>query len=166
MSFFNSYICPQCKTQFPFFIRPSMRIRRGLLVPYYKCQNCAQICRPKINFKSAIWIWPITICYFLAMTYLLRPLGSTLLYILIVLLVVLLPFFIGLRRGFILVSVDHNKIEKNRFLKWILPATFIILFSLLFAYYTHDWINVFIGVIIGLLAWAFFYYFSGKKITD
>ena len=67
----NSYSCPKCSAQFPLFIRPSMTIRRGLLVPYLKCANCGQISRGKINYFSAIWIWPLTISAF-AGIYILR----------------------------------------------------------------------------------------------
>jgi cell shape-determining protein MreD len=43
-----------------------------------------------------------------------------------------------------------------------MPAAGLVLFSLLFGYYTQNWVNVIVGFIIGLLVWAFFYSF-GKR---
>jgi DNA-directed RNA polymerase subunit RPC12/RpoP len=166
MAFFNSYICPQCKTQFPFFIRPSMRINRGLLAPYLKCPNCGQVCRQKIVVISALWIWPLTLCFYIAVVYTLRTFLNykelPILYILVAI-VSLFPLFIGYRRGFKLIRVEEDGARQSKSQKWLIPAAGLTLFFLLFGYYTHDWVNVVIGVIINLIVWAVFYHFSGDK---
>jgi len=165
MSYLNSYICPKCNKPFPIFIRPSIRINRGLLAPYLKCFNCGQVCRQKIDFMKALWIWPLTICFFVTAIYILRTFlyrAVPILYILVVI-VFFYPVFIGYRRGLTLVRVDDNDMRQNKSHKWFIPASGLILFSLLFGYYTRDWVNVVIGIIIGLIVWAFFYHFSGDK---
>ena len=165
MSFLNSYSCPKCNAQFPFFIRPSIRIRRGLLAPYLKCANCGQISRAKINYFSAIWIWPLTISAFAGIIYLLRSYLYCELPILYILIVCMLffPFFIALRHGFTLIPIEEKQKEQGIINKWLIPVSVIAIFMLLFGYYTQDWLNVFVGIIIGFGVWAIFYYFSANR---
>jgi hypothetical protein len=165
MRIFNSFVCPQCNNCFPIFIRPSLRINRGLLTPYLKCPECGQVCRQKINFRRALWIWPLTICFFVAVVYLLRMFlysEARILYIIAVI-VAFFPVFIGYRLGLKLVRVEKPDVRQRKSYKWFIPAGGLVLFSLLFGYYTRDWINVAIGIIVGLIVWAFFYRFFGNK---
>jgi len=116
MAFLNPYSCPKCGAQFPLlFIKPSMRIRRGFLAPYLKCANCGQISRQKINFFRAIWIWPLTISAFAGITHILQSYlycESPILYILIVW-ILLIPFFITLRHGFTLIPIEEKQKEQG-----------------------------------------------------
>jgi len=168
MPIFNSLVCPQCNYHLPFFIKPSLRISRGLLAPYLKCPQCGQICRQKIYLLRAIWVWPLTVCFLLAEVYDLRVFliflyhGALILYIMAAVMA-LFPLFIGLRLGKHLVKVETHALTRSRFRKWFMPTAGLILFSLLFAYYTRDWVNVMIGIIIGLVVWAFFYSFGKRK---
>jgi membrane protease YdiL (CAAX protease family) len=73
------------------------------------------------------------------------------------------PVFIGYRLGLKLVRVEKPDVRQTKSHKWFIPAGGLILFSLLFGYYTRDWINVVIGIIIGLIVWAFFYRFSRNE---
>jgi hypothetical protein len=73
------------------------------------------------------------------------------------------PVFIGYRLGLKLVRVETHEARQSKSHRWVIPAGGLILFSLLFGYYTRDWVNVVIGIIIGLIVWAFFYRFSGNK---
>ena len=166
MSFLNPYSCPKCGAQFPLlFIQPSMRIRRGFLSPYLKCANCGQISRQKINYFRAIWIWPLSISAFAEITHILQSylyFGSPILYILIVW-ILLVPFFIALRHGFTLIPIEEKQKEQGRINKWLIPVSVIAIFMLLFGYYTQDWLNVIVGIIIGFGVWAIFYYFSKEN---
>ena len=171
MSIFNSHICSQCNNRFPFFIRPSLMINRGLLAPYLKCPECGQVCRQKIDFIRAIWIWPLTICFFIAVIYFLDAFlyNEVLLYsvtvvLYIVTVVVALFFvFVGFRMGLKLIRVENPNTRQNKFHKWFIPAGCFILFSLLFGYYTHDWFGVAIGIIIAFIVCVYLYCFSGKE---
>lgn len=165
MSFYNSYICPHCNKYFPIFIRPSMRINRGLFAPYLKCPNCETVCQQKFDIKNAFWAWPIAIGFLVAT-------GSVpkfslfhnapLLYIILVA-ISLLPVIVFLRRGFRLVKKEDNSIGQNAFYKWFLPLAVIFVFASIFGLVTHDWLNVAFGIIIGFSVWAFFYYYSVRK---
>ena len=169
MSLFNSYYCPSCNKPFPLFMRPSFRINRGLLAPYLKCLGCGQISRAKINFISAVWIWPLSLCLFIVIIYILR---THLFYQLPLLLytavvgISLIPVFIGIRRGFKLVKVDDRDTKQSRPYKWLIPISGLALFSLAIGYYTRDWLNVVIGITIGLIVWALFYSFAGNQKGD
>ena len=165
MFLLNSYICPNCNKQFPLFIRPYIRINRGLLTPHLKCPYCSQICRPKIDVSSAIWIWPLTIILFAIWIYTLRTIFDYKLTISYILLdvVSLVLFNIGLRRGFKLVKVDKQNGSQRKSYKWILPAGGLILFSLFWGYYTHNWHNILIGNAVGLIVWGFYYRFSNRS---
>ena len=161
----NSYICPKCGNPFPFFIKLSMRIRRGLLQPYLKCPNCGQISKQKIDFYSAIWIWPLTVASFAALIYVLRNFlyrKFPVLYILIVI-VLFAPFFIALRRGSKLHPIEETQALQHGKHKWIIPISVIVICGFLLGYLTQDWVNVAIGIVIGLIVWALYYYFSAKK---
>ena len=165
MSLLNSYVCPDCNKQFPLFIRPSIRINRGLLVPYLKCPNCGQIFRSKIEIFTAVWVWPLTLILFAVWIHTLRIFFDhklTILYILIVM-ISFIPFFGGFSRGFKLVKVEKEKGGTNSLHKWILPLAALILFSFLLGYYTHNWHNIFIGNFVGFIVWGFYYYFSNRS---
>jgi len=164
MSIPNSYVCPRCNNCFPIFIRPSLRINRGLLAPYLKCPKCGQVCRQKIDFMRAIWIWPLTICFFIAVISVLRMFlfsEARILYI-IGAVGTLFPVFIGYRMGQKLVGVEKPNVKQSTSHKWFIPVGGLILFSLLFGYYTQDWGNAMIGIIIGLIVWASFYWLTRK----
>jgi DNA-directed RNA polymerase subunit RPC12/RpoP len=166
MPFLNSYVCPKCGRPFSYFIKPSIRINRGLLLPDLKCPNCGQISRQKIDVFSAAWVWPLTLGLFTAFTYVLRSFlyrEAPILYILIVIML-FAPFFIGLRRGLKLVSVEKIHMRKSRSIKWVIPLGGIILYSLFWGYYTHDWLNVVLGFSTGMIVWAFFYYLSRRRV--
>jgi hypothetical protein len=164
MSFFNSYICPRCNAQFPAFIRPSIRINRGLLAPFLTCPHCGQVCRQGIDPLRAIWLWPLTLCFFISAIYVFQGLyrEATVLYITLII-ASLFPVIIGIRRGMKLIKVEDCTIKRSRSMKWFLPLVVIAMFSLLWRYYFDDCLNIIIGILVGLIVWAFFYYFSKKK---
>lgn len=164
MSLLNSYICPECSKLFSFFIRPSLVINRGLLAPYLKCPHCGQISRPKIEIFIALWVWPLTLILFVIWIHTLRTFFDYKLTILYVLWVILslIPFIIGLRRGFKLVKVEKENGRPSSLYKWILPLFGLILFSFFWGYYTHNWHNVFIGNVVGFIVWGFYCHFSNK----
>jgi hypothetical protein len=165
MSFLNSFVCHKCGEPFPFFIRPAIRINRGLLLPYLKCQNCGQLSQQKIDVLSAAWVWPLSIGLFMAAVYALRNFlngESHFLYLLIVVML-LAPLFIGLRKGLKLVPVNNNQKSQSMLNKWVIPLICITLCALIFGYYTQDLLNVVMGFSIGLIAWLLFYYRSGKR---
>jgi len=167
MASFNSFRCPKCERLFPLVISPSMRINRGLLTPFLKCRNCGQISRQKIDFPRAVWIWPITVGVFGLLIYAPRYLtytGSPVdkLFQFIAFLS-LFPFFLSLRSGMKLVVVEDIHAKQNKSTNWFMPLIFILLFSMLFGYYTHDWSNVVIGLIVGILVWAVYFYLSRRN---
>ncbi len=165
MSFINSFICLKCGTPFPFFVGPSMRIRRGLLSPDLKCPVCGQIYRQKIDFFRAVWIWPLATASFVGLIYLLRSFVYRRLLALYVLLVIVLfaPFFIALRRGIRLGPIQETEAPQIEKYRWIIPISVIGFCAFLLGYLTQDWGNVAIGIGIGLIVWASFYYFSAKR---
>ncbi len=168
MSIYNSYVCPRCRRDYPIFIPPSLRINRGLLTPFLRCPHCGQVSRQQIDIKRAVWLWPLIICFFVAVVYCLRmflPRDARLLSLLVVV-VSLLPVFIGYRFGLRLVSVDKSEARRSRARHWLAPTGGIVLCSLSFGYLTGDWANVVVGVFLGLVVWAFFYHRSrGNKRT-
>ena len=171
MSLLNSYICPKCGNHFPFFLKPSITVMRGLFsAPYLKCQQCGQLSQSKIDFKSALISWPIVVLYMGFMYYAARTdffrviyRNAWWLYFWIVFTFFLIPLFLGIRRGFKLVKVkDDKQINKKTLYKWLLiiGAT---LFLGLFGYYTKNWLNVIIGIVVGTVVYAVFYHFRQKK---
>ena len=169
MPFINSFVCPKCSQPFPLFMKSSIRINRGLLLADLKCLNCGQVSRQKIDALSAAWAWPLTIGVFTAVIYQIRRSflyrESPLLYFLIVFMM-LAFFFIGLRRGLKLVPAEKNKISQSIFRKWVIPSIVITLYSLAFGYYTHDWLNVVMGISIGLIVWISFYYLAIRSVDN
>ena len=170
MASLNSYYCPKCGTAFPLFIRSSMRINRGLLAPFLKCPNCGQISRTKFDFIRAVWIWPINIGLFALLIYAPRYItysgsGTDNLFRLMAFLY-MFPFFLGLRSGMKLVEVDAaSTLKQNKYRKWIVPLFLIILIDMIYGFYTHDWLNVVIGFIVGLIAWGFYYRLSRRNTS-
>jgi len=67
-------------------------------------------------------------------------------------------FFIGLRRGFKLVPVEENHMSQSILSKWVIPLVVITLSALLLVYDTRDWLNVVLGMSIGLIVFIIFYY--------
>jgi len=161
MPFINSFVCPKCAQPFPFFaFNPSIRINRGLLAPNLKCPNCGQISRPKIDVLSAAWVWPLTLGLITSIIYVIRTFlyrESQILNFLLVLMSLAL-FFIGLRRGFKLVPVEENHMSQSILSKWVIPLVVITLSALLLVYDTRDWLNVVLGMSIGLIVFIIFYY--------
>jgi hypothetical protein len=140
-----------------------MRIRRGFLSPYLKCANCGQISRQKINISSAIWIWPLAIFSWYWLTDILKKslyCEYQLLYLIIIPLFV--PLFIAIKRGCKLVPIQEKQVQKSRANKWIFPIIVILISAFLLGYYTRDWLNILLGLSIGLIVWACYYYFSTK----
>ncbi len=161
----NSYFCPKCSNPFPFFVSPSMRIRRGLLSPDLKCPKCGNVCRQKINVYCVIWLWPLAAAYLVGSSYVLRkfidpiaPAISILLFILL-----LVPFFVVLRKGSILVNIDEIMVQQSGARKWLMPMCCILIIALLLGYCTHNWLNAVIGLTVGLIVWSLFYYSSRKR---
>ena len=138
MSLINSFICPRCGKPFPFIIKPTIRINRGLLPPYYKCISCSQISQQKVDVFTAMWVWPLTIGFFVGVFYILKNIifrESPILYILIVVISLTL-FFIGfLKRTQISISWEKAFTAKRSkymghscFRHYIVPAVLGILF--------------------------------------
>jgi hypothetical protein len=167
MSLLNSYICPKCGNQFPLFLSPSTTIRKGLFsAPDLKCQRCGQISHAKVDFKSAVICWPLVGLYMVIMHYALRSeffrninKNAWWLYVVLVFVLYLLPLLTVIRRGFKLVVIqDNSQIKKTSPLRW-LPLLGIILFLSVFGYYTHNWSNVIIGTMVGIIVYSVYYHF-------
>jgi hypothetical protein len=168
--FINSSFCPKCHYRFPLLIRPSMRERRGIFsFPRLHCPSCGQICRVKLDWKSAIWAWPFTIVITGAMLYLMRNSNffrslrhySEVLYGLSSV-IVFIPLFAGLRRGFTLVKVEAGRKAISAKKKWLMVICLVV-FLILLGAYTRNWSNVIIGLIVGFSVYGIFYYFSKKN---
>jgi len=164
MSLINSFVCPRCGKPFPFIIKPTIRINRGLLPPYFKCISCSQISRQKVDVVTAMWVWPLTIGFFVGVIYILKNIifrESPILYILIVVISLAL-FFIGFRKGLKLVSVGKKHSQPNAASIWVIPAFGIVSCLLFWGYYSGDWFHVAPGIGISLIIWMFIYYHSRK----
>ena len=165
MTSLNSFYCPKCSYPFPFFVSPSMRIRRGLSSPDLKCPKCGNISRQKINVSCAIWIWPLAAAFLIGSIQVLRkfidPIAPAISILLTILLFV--PFFIALRKGKILVNIDEIPVQQSGTHKWIMPMCGILISAFLFGYYTRNWLNVAIGLTVGLIVWALFYHSSKRR---
>lgn len=167
MSVVNSFSCPSCGNQFPLWLKPSLQVRRGFFSkPDLKCQQCGHICRSKIDVSSALIAWPITALYTSAMFYTLQTeffrefrKDFLLLYILFVWLFILAPFFLGLRRGFKLIKVQNESISNKSTIIKNLTAVITAVFLILFGYYSKDWSNVIIGVVVGIVVYLFINHF-------
>lgn len=58
----NSLFCPKCGYEFPYFVRRSHTLRRGLfLPPWIRCPKCETLCLVEISWQNALWAWPATI---------------------------------------------------------------------------------------------------------
>lgn len=138
-----------------------MRIRRGLLSPDLKCPKCGNVSRQTIDVSRAAWIWPLAAGLFAGFIYVLRRFIYHESPGIFVLLVISLfgPFFIALRMGRKLVNIDGILVQQSEAHKWIIPMCAMLITVFLLAYYTHDWLNV----VIGLIVWACYYYFSKKR---
>jgi len=170
MSLINSYICPECGNHFPLFLKPSIIVRRGFFSrPDLKCQNCGQICRPRTDVSSALIAWPITAVYIGLLFYALRTgvfkelyRAVWWLYVLFIILFLLAPLFLSIRRGFKLIKAQNDrKAEKSR-LRKSLPIIGTALFLALFGYYSKDWSNVIIGVVVGVAVYFVYNQFRQK----
>ncbi len=171
MSLINSYICPKCGNEFSLFLKPSIIVRRDFFsAGYLKCQHCGQLSRAKIDFKSALISWPMValymgLIYYAARTDFLRIIyrNAWWLYFWIVFTIFLIPLFLGIRRGFKLVKVEDDKqVKRTSLRKWLLIIG-VTLFLGLFGYYTKNWLNVIIGIVVGTVVYAVFYHFRQKK---
>jgi len=171
MSLLNSYICPTCGNYFPLFLKPSITVRRGLFsTPYLKCQQCGQLSRPTIDFKSALISWPVVVLYMGLVYYAVRTdffqdiyRNALWLYLCLVFIFFLMPLFLGIRRGLKLVKVqDDKEIKKTRLRKWLLIIG-IALFLGLFGYYTNSWSNVIIGIVVAVIVYLVFNRFRQEK---
>jgi hypothetical protein len=160
----NSYICPRCGKPFPFIIKPTYRINKGLLLPHLKCFYCGHISQQKVDVLNAIWVWPLTLGLFAGVIYALQNITfreSPILYILIVGISLSL-FFIGFRKGLKLVSVGKKHAQPKAASIWFMPAFGIASCLLFWGYYTQDWFHVALGIGIGLLIGIFVYYRAKK----
>ena len=133
----------------------------GIWVRNLICPECGQICHPKIDAKSALISWSMTILFVGATLYVFRTTAfmkyiynnALLIYILLVWLFMLMPFFVGFRRGFKLVKAKNER-KSFRWLSWF----FILLFAVVFGVYTQDWTNIIIGfVVFGVVHTIFSY---------
>jgi hypothetical protein len=75
----------------------------------------------------------------------------------------LFPVFIGYRSGFRLVRVEEYSTRDNSAYKWVLPVGVLIVFSIVFGYYSHGWTNISIGITVGLIVWIIFYRLTRSK---
>lgn len=142
-----------------------MRLNRGMLAPYLKCPDCGQISRQEILFKRAIWIWPLTIGLFLLALALLRRYlyaEAQVLYVAIGI-AMLVPVVVGYRLGMRLVAVELQEDRRGGAARWFVPILALIVFSVLFGYYTRDWTNVVVGAVVGSVTLAIFYYLGRRN---
>ena len=163
MSLLNSFFCPKCRGPFPLLIPLSQQVRRGFLQGAdLECPRCGQRAHPAVSWKSAIWSWPITFVLTTALIYVIRiaPFFRTLhregllLYVIAGILFVVLPFFVGFRRGFQLLPVEDKpavaQSAKRPWVPWLLFIIMIVGLGL----FTHRWTSLAIGVTAMVLVWA------------
>jgi hypothetical protein len=137
--------------------------------PDLKCPHCGQISRSRIDITSALIAWPITVLYVGSMLYAVRTeffrefRRELFLYIPFVWLFILAPLFVGLRRGFKIIKVPTEKQSEKINLKKGLYIVATALFIGLFGYYSKDWFNVFIGLVIGIIVYAVYNHFRHEK---
>ncbi len=170
MSVVNSFFCPSCGNQFPLWLKPSLQVRRGFFSkPDLKCQQCGQICRSRIDITSALIAWPVTVLYVGSMLYAVRTeffrefRRELFLYIPFVWLFILAPLFVGLKRGFKIIKVqDANASKKSTILKGLIIGITAV-FLILFGYYSKDWSNIIIGVVVGIVVYLFYNHFRQKE---
>jgi uncharacterized membrane protein len=132
------------------------------------CPKCDQLCHPTIDVRSALVSWPFTLMIIAAVGYVFRTSSfmkdiyndALLIYIPLVWLFILTPFFVGFRRGFKLVKAEKTE-ASYRWLSWC----FILLFAVLFGIYTQDWTNIVICFIVFAIVHTVFNYLgaSGMK---
>lgn len=171
MSLVNSFFCPSCGKQFPIWVKPSQQVRRGFFSkPDFKCQHCGQTCRSRIDFTSALIAWPITALYTSAMLYAVQTeffrefrKDFLLLYIPFVWLFILAPFFLGLRRGLKLIKAQNESVSKKSTILKGLTVVITTAVLILFGYYSKDWSNVIIGVVVGIVIYLFYNHFRQKE---
>ena len=76
--------------------------------------------------------------------------------------IVFIPLFAGLRRGFTLVKVEAGRKAISAKKKWLMVICLVV-FLILLGAYTRNWSNVIIGLIVGFSVYGIFYYFSKKN---
>ena len=167
MSILNTFICPYCGNQFPIFIKPSMTIRRGFFSkPDIQCQKCGQLCRAKIDFKRSLIFWPLTAVYFVIMYYLLEASqltcklnkeGLWLISIIVVFTVFLIPILVGMRSGFILIKAQDDMPTRHKIIRGLMLILFVGVFCIGFGYYTGDWMEIIIALVVGIIIRLSFY---------
>ena len=173
MSILNTFICPHCGNQFPIFIKPSMTTRRGFFSkPDIQCQKCGQLCRAKIDFKRSLIVWPLTAVYLVIMYFLLEASqlpcklnkeGLWLLSIIVVFSVFLIPILVGIRSGFILIKAQDDMPTRHQRLRELMQILFVGVFCIGFGYYTGDWMEIIIGLVVGIIISLIFYILRKKE---
>ncbi len=172
MSLLNSYVCPSCGEEFPFFISPSRKVRRGLLSqPDVECSHCGHVSRPKISWKNAVWSWPLAAAILMLAVWLFRNVpvlhslyhSDPLIYGLLAGAICGAIIGIGGRRGYVLVKLEETQQAPSHHRIWkIVAAVCAFAFLIVLGFITHRWRTIIVGAIIGVAVWALFY-FSAQK---
>ncbi len=85
------------------------------------------------------------------------------LYLLFIFVFLLAPLFLGIRRGLKLIKAENDRKAENSRLWKSLPIIGAALFLILFGYYSKDWSNVIIGVLVGVAVYLVYNHFRQKK---
>ncbi len=177
MSVLNSFICPNCGNQFPLFIKPSMTNRRGFFSkPDIQCQKCGQLCRAKIDFTRSLFAWPLTAVYAVLIIFLLQTSelpcklykeGYWLITFIVLAFIYIIPIIIGIGEGFKLIRAQDDVATGHPKLLVLIQILFVGLFCIGFGYYTGNWMNIMIGLVVWIIIHSLFYIRrrSSKKVT-
>jgi len=168
-----------CGKIFPFFTRPSRRVRRGFFqfFPYdYKCSSCGCINRAILDPKAALLSFPLAVIVLLLFKYTVRTVswirtfhhGHEAIYGGIAGLLAGLIMLIGISRGSHLVVADGVKpaeIDGRRPWK-IVVGLLCIGFVVVHGYIKYGWFDIVLSVVLGLLIYSLYYFYSSKEVHN
>ncbi len=174
MSILNLGKCPKCKIPFPYFIPFSNRIKRGIfLSPYVKCSNCGQLCHTKVDWKKALWIYPLTIIILALEIYCLRNIVwfkkiyhfSSALYGGLCGALFGLTLSIGLRSGAEFIEVKKNILKNPQHYneKYLIIIIFVLIFCICLGFITGKWMSIILMTGVSLLILMILHIFLYKK---
>jgi hypothetical protein len=126
--------------------------------------------------KNAIWSWPLALAFLALLIYLFRsvPLlrslhhANPLLYGLLAGALCGAIGGIGIRRGFVLVTLDERQHSRSgrRRIRAAVGAFLVGFFLVFLGLITHRWFTIVSGLIIGLIVWGVYYGLSKKKAEE
>lgn len=179
MPVFAGRKCASCGNSFPFFTRPSRRVRRGFFhfFPFdYTCSSCGCINRAIVDPKAALWSWALTVIVLLIFIHTVRTVpwicafhhNHEALYGGIAGLLAGLIMLIGISRGSHLVVVEGiEPAERDGHRAWKFAVGMLCIgFVVVRGYIKYGWFDIVLAAVLGLLIYSLYYFYASTEVNN